>query len=463
MATRPPLPTAETTKTTALRVPPQSVEAEQAVLGGLMLDNSAWDLIADRLHADDFYRHDHRLMYTAIGELREKDEPCDAVTLSERLDTRGQLDDVGGLAYVGALAKDTPSSANITAYASIVREKSILRQLIDVGTEIAGSAYQPEGQDSKDILDQAEQAVFEIADKGMRHRAGFVRLKDILSDAVDRIDALYNMDGSVTGVPTGFTDFDRETSGLQKGDLVIVAGRPSMGKTAFAMNIAEHAALKHGQPVLVFSMEMAAEQLAIRLISSHGRINQQRLRTGDLTDDDWPRVTSAVALLADARIYIDDSPSLSPNDIRARARRMKREHGLELIIVDYLQLMQVPSTRENRATEIGEISRNLKALAKELKVPVVALSQLNRALESRPDKRPRMADLRESGSLEQDADVIVFIYRDEVYNEDTPHKGKAEIIIAKQRNGPIGTTLLTFLGEYTRFENYSAEPYGTFQ
>lgn len=395
MATRPPFPTSDTSKTTPLRVPPQSVEAEQAVLGGLMLDNSAWDLIADRLSPDDFYRQDHRLIYTAIGSLRERDDPCDAVTIAEHLESRGELEDVGGLAYLGALAKDTPSAANIAAYAGIVRERSILRQLIDVGTDIANNAFQPEGRDSKDILDAAEQAVFEIADSGMRHRAGFVRLKDILGSAVDRIDALYNMDGSVTGVATGFNDFDRETSGLQPGDLIIVAGRPSMGKTAFAMNVAEHAALKHNKPVLCFSMEMSSEQLAMRLISSHGRINQQKLRTGDLSDEDWPRVTSAVALLADTQIFIDDTPALSPNDIRARARRMKREHGLEMIIVDYLQLMQVPSSRENRATEISEISRNLKALAKELKVPVMALSQLNRALESRPDKRPRMADLRE--------------------------------------------------------------------
>lgn len=448
--------------TEALKIPPHSVEAEQAVLGGLMLENSAWDQVADLIGEEDFYRRDHRLIFRAIGELAHRNIPFDVITLSEQLAAINELDNAGGLAYLGTLAKNTPTAANIKAYAAIVRERSVLRQLIRVGTEIANSAYVPEGRDSPELLDNAEKLVFEIAERGARGKRGFTAIKDLLVKAVDRIDTLFQQDNPITGVPTGFTDFDEMTSGLQPSDMVIVAGRPSMGKTTFAMNLAEHAAIKSQLPVAVFSMEMPGEQLAMRMMSSLGRIDQHRLRTGKLDDDDWPRVTSAVGLLAEASLFIDDTPALTPTELRARARRLAREHGLGMIVIDYLQLMQVPGSKENRATEISEISRSLKALAKELSVPVIALSQLNRSLEQRPNKRPVMSDLRESGAIEQDADLIVFIYRDEVYHEDSADKGTAEIIIAKQRNGPIGMTRLTFLGQYTRFENFtSGASYGS--
>jgi replicative DNA helicase len=445
--------------TQALKVAPHSIEAEQSVLGGLMLDNNAWDKIADIVNEDDFYRRDHRLIFHAIAQLVEQQSPSDVVTLSEWLDKRKELEKAGGLAYLGQLAKNTPSAANIIAYAQIVRERSILRQLISVGNDIAGSCYQTEGRKSEQLLDNAEKLVFEIAEKGARGRRDFVSIKDLLVKAVDKIDMLFQQDTPITGLPTGFNDFDDMTSGLQPADMVVVAGRPSMGKTTFAMNIAENAALKTDMPVAIFSMEMPGEQLAMRLLSSLGRIDQHRVRTGKLDDDDWPRLTSAVGLLAEAKLFIDDTPALTPNELRARARRLAREHGLGLIVIDYLQLMQGSGTRENRVNEISEISRSLKALAKELNVPVVALSQLNRSLEQRPNKRPVMSDLRESGAIEQDADVIVFIYRDEVYNEDSPDKGTAEIIIGKQRNGPIGTVRLTFLGQYTRFENHINQIY----
>ena len=442
-----------------LKVPPHSLNAEQSVLGGLMLDNAAWDQIADRVIEDDFYRRDHRLIFHAIGALAEAGSPFDVVTLSEWLEKNQQLKDTGGMAYLGSLAKNTPSAANIRAYADIVREHSVMRQLVRVGTDIADSAYLPEGRSSSELLDTAEQRVFEIAEHGGRSKRSFVAIKDLLTKAVDRIDMLFQLDNPITGIATGFSDFDEMTAGLQRSDLVIVAGRPSMGKTTFAMNIAEHAAIKHQVPVAVFSMEMPGEQIAMRLMSSLGRINQQKVRTGKLDDEDWPRLTSAVSILAEAPLFIDDTPALNPTELRARARRLKREHDLGLILIDYLQLMQVPGNRENRATEISEISRGLKALAKELEVPVVALSQLNRSLEQRPNKRPVMSDLRESGAIEQDADMIVFIYRDEVYNEDSPDKGTAEIIIGKQRNGPIGMKRLTFLGQYTRFENFVVDAY----
>ena len=445
-----------------LKIPPHSIEAEQAVLGGLMLDNSAWDRVADRVNEGDFYRHDHRLIFRAVASLAERSQPFDVVTLSEWLDARGELDNAGGLAYLGALAKDTPSAANITAYADIVREHSVLRNLIRVGTEITESAYRADGRESKELLDQAEQKVFEIAEQGARSQQGFRSIKSLLKTTVEHIDALFERDDPITGLPTGWGDFDEMTSGLQAGDLVIVAGRPSMGKTTFAINIAEYAAIKKKAPVAIFSMEMPGEQLSLRLLSSMGRINQQRLRTGRLEDEDWPRLTSAVSMFTEVPLFIDDSPALTPTDLRARARRLMREQGgLGLVVVDYLQLMQVSGSTENRATEISEISRGLKALAKELKVPVIALSQLNRSLEQRPNKRPVMSDLRESGAIEQDADLIVFIYRDEVYNEDSPDKGTAEIIIGKQRNGPIGTVRLTFLGQYTRFENFVPEVYSS--
>ncbi len=440
-------------------MPPNSIEAEQAVIGGLMLENSAWDQVADMVVEEDFYRRDHRLIFRAIVDLSSRNTPFDVITLSERLEAIGELENAGGLAYLGMLAKNTPTAANIKAYAAIVRERSVFRQLIRVGTEIANSAYAAEGRDSPELLDNAEKLVFEIAERGARGKRGFTSIKDLLVKAVDRIDTLFQQDNPITGIPTGFSDFDEMTSGLQRSDLVIVAGRPSMGKTTFAMNLAEHAAIKTGLPVAVFSMEMPGEQLAMRMMSSLGRIDQHKLRTGKLDDDDWPRVTSAVGILAEAPLFIDDTPALTPTDLRARARRLAREHGLGMIVIDYLQLMQVLGNKENRATEISEISRSLKSLAKELSVPVVALSQLNRSLEQRPNKRPVMSDLRESGAIEQDADLIVFIYRDEVYNQDSQDKGTAEIIIAKQRNGPIGTTRLTFLGQYTRFENFISNRY----
>lgn len=444
-----------------LKIPPHSIEAEQAVLGGLMLDNRAWEQIGDRISEVDFYRKEHRLIFRSIANLEAYESPFDVVTLSEELDKTHELEAAGGLAYLGRMAKETPSAANIKAYADIVRERSVLRQLIEIGTDIAGSAYNPEGRNSKELLDLAERNVYKIAEQGSRAGKGFVGIKQLLTKTVEQIDYLFEQEGHITGVATGFTEFDDMTTGLQAGDLVIVAGRPSMGKTTFAMNIAENAAIAQKTPVAVFSMEMPAESLAMRMISSLGRIDQHHLRTGQLTDDDWPRITSAVSILSEAQVFVDDTPALSPTDLRARARRLKREHGLGMIVIDYLQLMQVSGSTENRATEISEISRSLKALAKELEVPVVALSQLNRSLEQRPNKRPVMSDLRESGAIEQDADVIVFIYRDEVYNQDSPDKGTAEIIIGKQRNGPIGTTRLTFLGKYTKFENFIPDVYSS--
>jgi replicative DNA helicase len=445
--------------TAKLKVPPHSIEAEQALLGGLTLDNAAWDQVADMVTEADFYRRDHRLIFTTISDLAAQGMPFDVVTLAERLEAKGELQQAGGLAYLGALAGNTPSAANIKAYAAIVRDHGVVRQLIKVGTQISDSAFNREGRSTAELLDHAEQLVFDIAEQGARGRKGYISMKDLLVKVVDRIDTLFQQDNPITGVATGFTDFDELTSGLQPSDLIIVAGRPSMGKTTFAVNVAEYAAIKQSLPVAVFSMEMPGEQLAMRMMSSLGRIDQHKLRTGKLDDDDWPRLTNAVGLLAETPFFIDDTPALTPTELRARARRLRREHNLGLIIIDYLQLMQVPGSKENRATEISEISRSLKALAKELHVPVVALSQLNRSLEQRPNKRPVMSDLRESGAIEQDADVIVFIYRDEVYNEDSPDKGIAEIIIGKQRNGPIGTARLTFLGQYTRFENYTQDVY----
>lgn len=444
----------------SLRIPPHSLEAEQSVIGGLMLDNKAWERVGDKLVADDFYRRDHRLIFDAIGELAERNQPCDAVTVSEFLDRKGQIEEAGGLAYLGQLAMDTPSAANTVAYAEIVRERSMLRELIRVGGEIAGSAFQSDGRDAASLVDSAERSVFEIAEKGKRRGSGFVPLKDILPATIDRLDELQSSEGHITGAPTGFDDLDRMTAGLHPGDLVIIAGRPSMGKTSLAMNIAEHIAISAGEPVAIFSMEMSAEQLSFRMISSLGRVNQSHLRTGNFSDEDWHRINSAVSVMSNASIFIDDTPALNPTEVRARSRRLKREHGLGLIVVDYLQLMQVSGSGENRATEISEISRSLKALAKELSLPVIALSQLNRSVESRTDKRPVMSDLRESGAIEQDADLIAFIYRDEVYNKETLRKGIADIIIAKQRNGPIGDIQLTFLGEYTKFENFAPDAYG---
>jgi replicative DNA helicase len=451
----------ESRATDALRVPPHSIQAEQSVVGGLMLDNSAWDQVADRVGEQDFYRREHRLIFRSVVSLAERSQPFDVITLSEELERNGQLDEAGGLAYLGNLAKDTPSAANIRAYADIVREHSVMRQLIHVGTEIADTGFQPEGRSSTELLDDAERKVFEIAEQGSRGKGGFNPIRSLLTKAVDKIERLFEQDDPITGLSTGFADLDDKTSGLQNSDLIIVAGRPSMGKTTFSMNIAENVAINSGKPVAVFSMEMPGEQLAMRMMSSLGRIDQHRIRTGKLEDDEWPRLTSAVSILAEAKLFIDDTPALSPTEVRARSRRLMREHGeLGLIMIDYLQLMQVPGLGDNRTNEISTISRSLKALAKELNVPVIALSQLNRSLEQRNNKRPIMSDLRESGAIEQDADIVIFIYRDEVYNEDSPDKGIAEIIIGKQRNGPIGTTKLTFLGKYTKFENYVDDFYG---
>lgn len=447
-------------QTDSLRIPPHSVQAEQSVLGGLMLDNQTWDTVADRVSDKDFYRRDHRLIFQAIRILADRQEPFDVVTLSEILAKTNELNDAGGLAYLGLLAKETPSAANIAAYADIVRERSVLRQLIHVGTEISQSAFQPEGREVAELLDEAESRVFEIAEQKAKGASGFEPIKGLLTKAVDRIQELFQNQDEVTGVSSGFTDFDGKTSGLQPSDLIIVAGRPSMGKTTFAMNMAENVAVKTDLPVAVFSMEMPGEQLAMRMMSSLGRIDQHKVRTGNLGEDEWPRMTSALNILSEAKLFIDDTPALTPVEVRARARRLAREHGqLGLIVLDYLQLMQCPGKGDNRTAEISEISRSLKGLAKELNVPVVALSQLNRNLEQRPNKRPVMSDLRESGSIEQDADVIVFIYRDEVYNEDSADKGTAEIIIGKQRNGPIGTVRMTFLGQYTRFEDFAHATY----
>ena len=437
----------------ALKVPPHSIEAEQAVLGGLMLDNEAWPNVTERLNSNDFYRRDHANIFRAVEVLANDSKPFDVVTLAEWLRSHEQLSEVGGMAYLGQLAENTPSAANIAAYADIVRQRSILRGLISAGTQIVESAFRTEGRNPDELLDLAESLVFEIAERESKSRRGFRPIKELLVDALDRIDMLFQRDNPITGVATGFYELDNMTSGLQKSDLVIIAGRPSMGKTAFAINIAQHAAIKEELPVAVFSMEMPSEQLAMRMMSSLGRIDQHKVRTGRLSDDDWPRLTHAVGILSEAKMFIDDTPALTPGDLRARCRRLAREHGIGLIVIDYLQLMQVPGTKENRATEISEISRSLKALAKELSCPVIALSQLNRSLESRQDKRPVMSDLRESGAIEQDADVIMFIYRDEVYKEDSPDKGIAEIIIGKQRNGPIGSRKLRFFGEYTSFEN----------
>lgn len=444
------------------KTPPHSVETEQSVLGGLMLDNQAWDKIADVITKEDFYRHDHRLIYAHICKLIEQNRPADVVTVAESLESTAELDTVGGLSYIGSIVQNTPSAANIKRYAEIVRERSIMRNLAQVGVQITESAYNPVGRSAANLLDEAESRVFEIAEEGARGKQGFVDIQPLLKEVVERIELLYSQDNpnDVTGIASGFHDLDQNTSGFQPGDLIIVAGRPSMGKTAFSLNIVEHVALEVEKPVAVFSMEMGGAQLAMRMLGSVGRLDQHKLRTGRLDDDDWPKLTHALGKLNDAPIHIDESAALSALEVRARARRLYRQYGgLGLIVVDYLQLMSSSSPGENRATEISEISRSLKSLAKELKVPVIALSQLNRSLEQRPNKRPVMSDLRESGAIEQDADVILFIYRDEVYNPETQDKGIAEIIIGKQRNGPIGKVNLTFLGEFTRFESYAKMDY----
>jgi replicative DNA helicase len=448
-------------ETAALKVPPHSLEAEQSVLGGLMLDNQAWDGVADRLVSDDFYRYEHRLIFNVMSALAEGNRPMDVVTLSEALEGRDQLGTVGGLAYLAELARTTPSASNIRAYADIVRERATLRKLIRAAGQIADGAFSPKGRPPDELVDEAERLVFQISEERPKS-GGPIGMSELLAKAVDRIDELFNLQGEMTGLSTGFRDLDEMTSGLQPSDLVIIAGRPSMGKTTFAMNLVEHAVIASEKPVMVFSMEMPAESLMLRMLSSLGRIDQTRMRTGQLEDEDWPRLTSAVNLLKDKQLFIDDTAALSPGEIRSRVRRVVREQGnLSMIMVDYLQLMQIPGFSENRTGEISEISRSLKGIAKEFGCPVVALSQLNRSLEQRPNKRPVMSDLRESGAIEQDADIIAFVYRDEVYNPDNPdNQGLAELIIGKQRNGPIGTVHMAFIGRYTRFEDLAPDSYG---
>ncbi|MDO6461407.1 replicative DNA helicase [Granulosicoccaceae sp. 1_MG-2023] len=452
----------------AARTPPHSVEAEQAILGGLMLtersgrSETAWDQIAGKVGEGDFYLASHRVIFRGISWLLEHEQRPDVVTLNDWLDKNELLEEAGGLEYLAALERETPSAANIVAYADIVRERSVLRQLVGVSNEIADAAYRPEGRSTKDLLDFAESRVFGIAEQNNTSQQGFKNIRPILADTVDKINELFSSSGGITGISTGFDDLDEMTSGFQRSDLIIVAGRPSMGKTTFSMNIAENVSLLNDGPVAVFSMEMPAEQLAMRMLASLGRVELRKIRAGTMGEADWPRLVSAVSLLDQKRnIFIDDTAGLSPTEVRARCRRLAREKGkLSLVVLDYLQLMQVSGKSENRTAEISEISRSLKALAKEMDVPVIALSQLNRSLEQRPDKRPVMSDLRESGAIEQDADVIMFVYRDEVYNPESPDKGTGEILIRKQRNGPTGSVRLTFMGQYTRFENFTPDVYG---
>jgi replicative DNA helicase len=457
-----PASAAPDSQTAQVKLPPHSVEAEQALLGGLMLDNAAWDRVGDLVSEADFYRDDHRRIFRHISKLIGLGKPADVVTVFESIEKSDEVQASGGLAYLGEIANTTPSAANIRRYAEIVRERAVLRKLVTVGDEIAASALNPLGKDAKQLLDAAESRIFEIAEAGARHTQGFVPIQPLLGKVVERIQELYDRDSQsdITGVPTGFTDLDQKTSGLQPGDMIIIAGRPSMGKTAFALNIAEHVAVDLGLPVAIFSLEMPGTQLAMRMLCSVGRLDQHRVRTGRLNDDEWQRLTYALGKLHEAPVHIDESGGINAIDLRARARRLYRQCGkLGLIVIDYLQLMSATKDGENRATEISEISRSIKSLAKELSVPVIALSQLNRQLEQRPNKRPVMSDLRESGAIEQDADLIFFLYRDEVYNPDSAEKGIAEVNIGKHRNGPTGTVRLTFLGEYTRFQNY-AQPGG---
>ena len=438
-----------------LRVPPHSMEAESSVLGGLLLDNGAWDRVGDVLGEADFYRHEHKLIYAALGRLIAENKPADVITVHEQLQRQGQAADVGGLGYLNALAQYVPSASNIRRYAEIVRERSILRQLVSASDEIATNAFATKGRAVAEILDEAEGKIFQIGEQSARLKQGFQSMESLVVELLDQVQEMADNPNDITGVPTGFYDLDRMTSGLQAGDLVVLAARPSMGKTALAINIAEHVALNEGLPVAVFSMEMGASQLAVRIVGSIGRIDQTHLRTGKLSDEEWPRLTEAIERLRDVSLHIDETPGLTPSELRAGARRLARQCGkLGLIVVDYLQLMSgSTSGDENRATELGEISRGLKALAKELKCPVLALSQLNRGVEQRTDKRPMMSDLRESGAIEQDADIIMFIYRDDYYNKDSAEQGVAEIIIGKQRNGPTGTLKLAFIKPLTRFES----------
>ena len=439
-----------------LRVPPHSIEAESSVLGGLLLDNHAWDRVGDLLVESDFYRHEHQLIYTAIAALVNASKPADVITVYEQLQNLGKSEEIGGLVYLNSLAQYVPSASNSRRYAEIVRERAILRKLVTASDEIATNAFNPQGKPVDKILDEAEQKIFNIGEEGSRMKQGFQGMDTLVVDLLDRVQEMADNPNDITGVPTGFIDLDRMTSGLQAGDMVVLAARPSMGKTAFAVNIAEHVALNEGLPVAIFSMEMGAAQLAVRIVGSIGRIDQGHLRTGKLTDDEWPRLTEAIERLRNVSLHIDETPGLTPSELRANARRLARQCGkLGLIVVDYLQLMSGSSGSqgENRATELGEISRGLKMLAKELQCPVIALSQLNRSVETRTDKRPMMSDLRESGAIEQDADIIMFIYRDDYYNKDSKEPNVAEVIIGKQRNGPTGTVKLFFQKSQTRFES----------
>ncbi|CAG21629.1 replicative DNA helicase [Photobacterium profundum] len=446
------------TQMDAIKMPPHSLEAEQSVLGGLMLDNEKWDRVAEKVVSKDFYSRPHRIIFEATAALLEGGQPLDLITLSEHLERADKLEDVGGFAYLAELAKNTPSAANIGAYAEIVRERALIRDMIAVANDIADAGYDPQGRTSEDLLDMAESKVFAIAEQRTNDNEGPQSVDIILEKTLERIELLYQspQDG-VTGVSTGFSDLNKKTAGLQGSDLIIVAARPSMGKTTFAMNLCENAAMDQEKPVLIFSLEMPAEQIMMRMLASLSRVDQTKIRTGQLDDEDWARISSTMGILMEKKnMFIDDSSSLTPTELRSRARRIARDHGgLSMIMIDYLQLMRVPGMQDNRTLEISEISRSLKALAKELNVPVVALSQLNRSLEQRADKRPINSDLRESGAIEQDADLIMFIYRDEVYNEESALKGIAEIIIGKQRNGPIGSVRLTFQGQYSRFDNYA--------
>ena len=442
-----------------LKIPPHSLEAESSILGGLLLDNTAWDRMGDVVAEADFYRYEHRLIFSAIQALVSSNRPADVITVFEHLQSMGKADEVGGLAQLNALAQFVPSASNIRRYAEIVRERSILRRLVSVSDEIATSAFNPQGKPVASVLDEAEQKIFNIGEEGARMRQGFQSMENLVIELLDRVEEMSLHPSDITGVPTGFHDFDRMTSGLQSGDLVILAARPSMGKTALAINIAENVAIREGLPVAIFSMEMGAAQLAIRIVGSIGRIDQSRLRTGKLQDEEWPRLSESVERLREISLFIDETPGLTVSELRASARRLARRCGkLGLIVVDYLQLMSGSGSGdgENRATELGEISRGLKMLAKELQCPVIALSQLNRSVEQRNDKRPMMSDLRESGAIEQDADVIMFIYRDDYYNKDSKEPGVAEVIIAKQRNGPTGTVKLAFLKPITKFESLAS-------
>ncbi len=448
--------------TTTLKTAPHSIEAEQSVLGGLMLDNQALEQVVDKITAADFYHPGHRLLYEAVSQLSADSKPFDPLTLAEHLENKGELEITGGLVYITDLVSNVPSVANIRAYAEIIYERSMLRQLINASQKIADRAYNPEGRDSQAVLDEAERLVFNIAEDRPKS-GGPVGVREILDKTVKKIDELFHAGDAITGVTTGFSDLDKMTSGLQDSDMIIVAARPSMGKTTFAMNLVENALMASDKSVVVFSLEMPGEQLMMRMLSSLGRIDQSKTRSGQLDEDDWPKLLSAVERIKDRKLFIDDTAGISPQEMRSRIRRIVREHGdVGLIMVDYLQLMQIPGFSEGRTNEISEISRSLKAIAKEFSVPVVALSQLNRSLEQRPNKRPVNSDLRESGAIEQDADVIMFIYRDEVYNPDTEYKGVGEIIIGKQRNGPIGSVRLAFIGRYTRFENLAPEAYENF-